>query len=75
MLAFNLLRTLGEGVVQRPHLAAVKIKASRWRLKTVLENIVYCAVRVVTYAWELWLPSGRNCLWFDSIEDLARSRM
>ena len=75
MLAFNLLRALGEEVVGRPHLAPVKIKAGRWRLKTVLQNIVYTAVRLVSHARELCLHFGRNCLWFDLIEDLARSRM
>ena len=43
MLAFNLLRTIGQEVIVRADLAPVKIKVRRWRLKTVLQNIVYCA--------------------------------
>ena len=38
MLAFNLLRTVGQEVIARAHLAPTKIKVRRWRLKTVLQN-------------------------------------
>jgi hypothetical protein len=75
MLAFNLLRTIGEEIIARGHLSPVKIKVGRWRLKTVLQNIIYSAVRVISHARKLWLHFGKNCLWFDLIEDLARSRI
>jgi len=75
MLAFNLLRTLGQEVIARSHLAPVKIKVSRWRLKTVLQNIVYCAVRVIRHGRSIKLHFGKTCPWFDVIEDIARSRL
>ena len=75
MLAFNLLRTLGQEVIARSHLAPVKIKVSRWRLKTVLRNIVYCAVRVIRHGGSIKLHFGKTCPWFDVIEDIARSRL
>ena len=49
MLAFNLLRTIGQEVIVRADLAPVKIKVRRWRLKTVLQNIIYCVVRVIRH--------------------------
>lgn len=74
MLAFNVLRTIGQEVVARADLAPIKIKVQRWRLKTVLQNIVYCAVRVIRHAREIKLHFGKTCLWFEIIEDIARSR-
>jgi len=75
MLAFNLLRTLGQEVIARSHLAPVKIKVRRWRLKTVLQNIVYCAVRVIRHGRSIKLHFGKTCPWFDVIDDIARSRL
>jgi len=74
MLAFNVLRTIGQEVIARAPLAPIKIKVRRWRLKTVLQNIVYCAVRVIRHAREIKLHFGKNCLWYQMIEDIARSR-
>lgn len=73
--AFNLLRTLGQEVIARGHLAPVKIKVCCWRLKTVLRNIVYCAVRVIRHGRSIKLHFGKTCPWFDVIEDIARSRL
>lgn len=73
MLAFNLLRTTGEEIIARGHLSPVKLKVGRWRLKTVLQNIVYSAVRVVSHARGLCLHFGRNSRWFDLIADMMRS--
>jgi len=74
MLAFNVLRTIGQEVIARATLAPIKIKVRRWRLKTVLQNIVYCAVRVIRHAREIKLHFGKNCLWYEIIEDIARSQ-
>lgn len=71
-LAFNVLRVIGQEVIARAHLAPIKIKVRRWRLKTVLQNIVYCAVRVIRHAREIKLHFGKTCLWFELIEDIAR---
>jgi len=73
MVAFNLLRTLGQEVIKRKALAPQKIKVGRWRLKTVLQNIVYCAVRLVRHAGCVELHFGKRCPWFDVIRDIAHS--
>jgi len=71
MVAFNLLRTLGQEVLQRAALAPQKINVSRWRIKTVLQNIVYCAVRLVRHAGRTELHFGKRCPWFAVIRNIA----
>ena len=73
MVAFNLLRTLGQEVIQRKAIAPQQINAKRWRLKTVLQNIIYCAVRLVRHAGATELHFGKRCPWFDVIRDIACS--
>lgn len=74
MIAFNLLRGLGQEVIRRAALAPQRITVRRWRLKTVLQNIIYCAVRIVRHAGSIELHYGKRCPWFDIIADIARSR-
>ena len=73
MLAFNLLRCIGQEVLKRAGLAPVKVKVQRWRLKTVLQNIIYCAVRIIRHGREIKLHFGKSCPWFDVIADMARA--
>ncbi len=71
MVAFNLLRGLGQEVIKRAGLAPQKINIPRWRIKTVLKNIVYCAVRLVRHAGRIELHFGKRCRWFEVIQDIA----
>jgi hypothetical protein len=71
MNAFNLLRTLGQEVLQRAMLAPQKINVSRWRIKTVLQNIIYSAVRLVRHAGRTELHFGKSSPWFAVIHDIA----
>ena len=73
MIAFNLLRSLGQEVIARVALAPQKINVKRWRMKTVLQNIIYCAVRLVRHAGRIELHFGKRCPWFDVIDDIARA--
>ena len=73
MIAFNLLRTIGQEVIQRAHLAPVKIKVRRWRLKTVIQNIIYSPVRIIRHARTMKLRFGKFCPWFDVIKDIAEA--
>jgi len=73
MVAFNLLRALGQEVLERKDLAPQKLSVGRWRLKTVLQNIIYCAVRLVRHAGRIELHFGKRCPWFDVIRDIACS--
>ena len=56
MVSFNLLRTLGQEALRHKHLAPKKIKVQRWRIKTVLQNLIYCACRIVRHAGSFGTP-------------------
>ena len=43
MVAFNVLRTIGQEVVALAEYAPKKITVTRWRLKTVLQEVIYSA--------------------------------
>lgn len=73
MVSYNLLRALGQAVVQRAALAPIKIKVARWRLKTVLQNLVFCAGKLVRHAGRLELQFGKICPWYAVIRDIAAS--
>lgn len=71
MVSYNVLRGLGQAVIRRASLAPVRISVSRWRLKTVLQNLVYCAGKLVRHAGRLELQFGRICPWYDIIRDIS----
>lgn len=71
MASYNLLRALGQAVVRRAALAPIRIKVARWRLKTVLQNLVYCAGKLVRHAGRVELQFGRTCPWYAVIRDIA----
>ena len=73
MVVVNLLRTLGQEVVKRKAIAPQRINAKRWRLKTVLQNIIYCAVRLGRHGGTTVLHFGKRCPWLDVIRDFAIS--
>ena len=64
MVAFNVLRTIGQAVVSLGEHAPQRIKVSRWRLKTVLRDVIYRACRIISHAGRIALDFGRNCPWF-----------
>jgi len=73
MIAFNILRSIGQEVIKHAELAPITIKVKRWRLKTVLQNIIYSGARVVRHAGAMQLQFGKNCQWFNTIKHLAKT--
>jgi len=71
MISYNVLRALGQKVIRRAGIAPIRIKVSRWRLKTVLQNIVYCAGKLVRHAGRLELQFGKLCPWYAVIKDIS----
>ena len=71
MIAFNILRTIGQEVIKLSHLSPVKIKVKRWRLKTVLRHIIYTPVRIIRHARTIKLRFGKQCPWFDVIKAIS----
>lgn len=73
MVAFNVLRSLGQEALRQTHLAPQKIKVQRWRMKSILQNLVYCACRIIRHAGQTVLDFGRHCPWFDVLGACARA--
>lgn len=73
MVSFNLLRGLGQEALQRAESAPVRMQVRRWRIKTVLQNLVYCAGKLVSHAGRLELHLGRICPWYAVLRDIAAS--
>ncbi len=71
MVAFNLLRTIGQEALQHAHLAPQKINVKRWRMKTILQNLIYCACRLIRHAGRTELHFGRHNPWYNVFESIA----
>ena len=65
MIAFNLLRTIGQLLVEHKHLAPVKIKGQRRRLRTVIRDLILVACKHVRHSGKDILKFGRHCSWFE----------
>ena len=73
MVAFNVLRSIGQEVVALAEYAQKKIKVTRWRLKTVLQEVIYSACRIVSHAGCFFLNFGSHCPWFDVYSRLPQA--
>ena len=73
MVAFNVLRTLGQEALRHAHLAPQRIKVERWRMKSILQNLVYCACRIIRHAGQTVIDFGRHCPWSDVLYACARA--
>ena len=65
MLAFNILRNLGQLMVKNRNLAPIKIKGLRRRLRTVIRDIIFIACKHVKHSGKQTLKFGRDCPWFE----------
>jgi hypothetical protein len=63
LFAYNLLRILGQISLQQPD-APVKTKVHRRRVKTVIENLIWLASRLVQHARRTKLRFGIHSPWF-----------
>lgn len=73
MIAFNILRAIGQEVIKHTRLAPIKIKVQRWRLKTVLRHIIYSPARIIRHARGIRLRFGKLCSWFDVIKAISQT--
>jgi hypothetical protein len=68
MLAYNLLRLCGQESLRTPegaeeHSPAYRRSATRRRVRTVMQDLMYVACRVITHARTWRLSFGRHCPW------------
>lgn len=65
MIAFNILRVVGQTALTFSKAIPVKIKVARRRLRSVIQDLIYVACKRVNHSNTLTLKFGRNCPWFD----------
>lgn len=65
MLAYNILRIIGQGVVALSSMAPRKLEVSRRRLRSVIQDMIYMGCKVVTHAGSKILKFGSNCPWYN----------
>lgn len=73
MLAFNVLRIIGQTLVEHKKLAPVKIKGKRRRLRTVIRDLIFIACKHVRHSGKETLKFGRNSPWFEVFKKISTS--
>lgn len=62
-MAFNTLRRIGQEILALVKETSLAVKEQRWRLRTVLQNIMYLACKYVERSHQHFLRFGQNCQW------------
>ena len=70
MMAFNTLRRIGQEMLALVKETSAVVKEQRWRLRTVLQNIMYLACKYMERGHQHFLRFGQNCPWLDMIRIL-----
>jgi hypothetical protein len=65
MMAYNLLRLIGK-VCLRETDAPIRKQVLRRRVRSVIQDLIYLACRLVRHARRLRLSFGRHSPWFDT---------
>jgi len=73
MLAFNLLRIIGQLLIDNKHLAPVRIKGKRRRLRTVVRDLILLACKYVRHSNKDTLKFGRSSPWFEVYKRISLS--
>lgn len=73
MLAFNVLRIIGQLLITHKHLAPVKIKGQRRRLRTVIRDLILVACKYVSHSNKHILKFGRSSPWFNVYKAISLS--
>lgn len=65
MVAYNVLRLIGQESLEGEDIP-IRKRVTRRRLRSVMQDMIYLACRVVRHARRLVLSFGRQCPWFDT---------
>ena len=65
MVAYNVLRLIGQESLQGDDIP-IRKRVTRRRLRSVMQDMIYLACRVMRHARRLVLSFGRHCPWFDT---------
>jgi hypothetical protein len=63
MVAYNLLKLIGQESLREAD-APIRKQVSRRRVRSVMQDLIYLACRLVRHARRWLLSFGRNCPWF-----------
>lgn len=67
LFAYNLLRIIGQESIQEPD-APIRNNVKRRRLRTVIQNMIYLASRLVRHARKLKFQFGSYSPWFPTVQ-------
>jgi len=67
VFAYNLLRIMGQESLRKDD-APIRGNVQRRRIRTVIQNIIYMAVRLVRHARGIWFNFGKNSPWSPVLE-------
>jgi hypothetical protein len=67
IFAYNLLRIMGQESLQAPD-APLRNNVQRRRIRTVIQNMIYMAARVVSHARSMYLNFGKHSPWFTTMK-------
>jgi hypothetical protein len=65
MIAYNILRIIGQESLKKPD-SPLRNNVQRRRIRTVIQNLVTIASKLVTHSRNIYLKFGRNDKWFDT---------
>lgn len=63
MMAYNILRLIGQAGLEEGN-APIRKRVFRRRVRSVMQDLIYLACRVVSHARRRVLSFGRHCPWF-----------
>jgi hypothetical protein len=72
IFAYNLLRIMGQESLRKDD-APIRKNVQRRRVRTVIQNIIYCAARLVRHARKTYFNFGQHCPWFSVMERVYRA--
>lgn len=70
ILAYNILRIIGQASIKSRHAPATKHPVRRRRIRTVISNLIQIAGHVTEHARQIILSLGRSNIWRHTFKDL-----
>ena len=70
MLAFNVLRIIGQRAMSHKEHLPLKLDVARRRLLSVMQDLIYIGCKLVNHAREETLKFGLHCPWFNVFREV-----
>lgn len=68
MIAFNVLRRIGQGIVQTKIKVPLKMNASRRRIGSIIKNIIMAPTKIVRHSNKIFAKFYENWKWLEAFE-------